>query len=200
MSRHDGRTVCLDLPVLSRVQQQGSNNLAVPLLAPPTITTDRLLLRQFALADIEPYARMCSDAEVMRYVGDGQPISAELTWRTVAGFLGHWRLLGYGMWALTRRSDGALLGRVGFIDPPGWPGFELGYLLGREHWGQGYAREGATAALKVATKHLGRTRAISLIRPANGASVKLAQAIGGTFEKSVEFMNGPALVYVYRGH
>jgi RimJ/RimL family protein N-acetyltransferase len=51
--------------------------------------------------------------------------------------LGHWSLLGYGMWALEDKASGVLVGRAGFIDPPGWPGFELGWLLARPHWGKG---------------------------------------------------------------
>ncbi len=98
---------------------------------------------------------------------------------------------------MVRRDDGVLLGRCGFFDPYGWPGFELGYLFGKEHWGRGYAREAAQAALDVAVNTLKKERVISLIRPQNAPSVKLAQALGAQLEETIDFMASPAQVYRY---
>jgi len=155
-------------------------------------------LRPFTQADAPSYAQMCADAEVMRHIGIGQVQSAGEAWRTMAYFLGHWRLLGYGMWALEHRESGQLIGRVGYLDPPGWPGFELGWLLGRAHWGHGYAREAAAVALRHAFDVLQRERVISLIRPGNLRSVAVAEAIGATLHGSVDLMGGEALVYEVR--
>jgi RimJ/RimL family protein N-acetyltransferase len=127
----------------------------------------------FSADDVPAYASFCSDPEVMRFIGAGEVQPPEMTWRSVAGMLGQWQLRGYGMWALALRSTGELIGRVGFIDPPGWPGFELGWLLGRQYWGNGYAREGAAAALQQAHGTLGKQRVISLIRPGNTRSAAL---------------------------
>ena len=46
------------------------------------------------------------------------------TWRALAGNLGHWLFRGYGMWALADKESDALVGRVGFLHPPGWPDFD----------------------------------------------------------------------------
>lgn len=166
--------------------------------AAPTLDTPRLRLRQFTAADVPAYAAMCADAEVMRWIANGQPQTPEDAWRSLAVFLGHWQLRGYGMWALEQRSTYALLGRVGFIDPPGWPGFELGWLLAREHWGHGYAREAAAAALQHAFTVLQRERVISLIRPQNRRSIALAEALGYRLAERIELMGGEALVYEAR--
>jgi RimJ/RimL family protein N-acetyltransferase len=174
--------------------------MTIGLMTPPaplTLDTPRLHLRQFTLSDVAPYARMCADPEVMRYIGTGEPQPEDASWRSVAGMLGHWQLLGYGMWAVTRREDGVLLGRVGFIDPPGWPGFELGYLLAREHWGRGYAREAAEAALRIARDELRKPRVISLIRPTNAASIRLATSLGAALQDTLQFMGGEASVFAY---
>ena len=165
--------------------------------APARLITDRLELRQFRLDDLDAYARMCADPDVMRYIGAGGPHGTDLTWRSIAGMLGHWDLLGYGQWAVVRRDDGVLLGRTGFFDPYGWPGFELGYLFGKEYWGRGYAREASQAALRVAFDDLKKDRVISLIRPDNSPSIKLAQALGARLEKTIEFLGGEAQVYLY---
>jgi RimJ/RimL family protein N-acetyltransferase len=166
--------------------------------AATTLDTPRLRLRQFSAADWPAYAAMCADAETMRYIATGQPQTQDEAWRSIAIFLGHWQLRGYGMWALERRDTGELIGRVGFIDPPGWPGFELGWLLAREHWGRGYAREAATAALRHAFETLQRERVISLIRPQNLRSIALAEALGYGLAERIELMGGEALVYEVR--
>ncbi len=87
----------------------------------PVIETERLRLRAFAAADLDAYATMCADAEVMRFVGDGGPIDRDAAWRQMALFLGHWPLRGFGMWALEERTSGA-----GVWPPkraaPRWPG------------------------------------------------------------------------------
>jgi [ribosomal protein S5]-alanine N-acetyltransferase len=166
-------------------------------LAPGRVVTERLELRLFRLADHEAYARMCADEEVMRYIGPGGPNTPDISWRSMAGMLGHWDLLGYGQWAVVRRADGALLGRCGYFEPFGWPGFELGYLFAKEHWGKGYAREAAGVALRIAFETLKKERVISLIRPDNAASIKLARALGGEFEREMEFMGGQAQVFRY---
>lgn len=165
-----------------------------------TIQTPRLTLRPFTEADAAAYAAMCADPEVMRYIGTGAVQTGAEAWRALAMFLGHWQLRGFGMWALEHRESGVLLGRVGFHHPPDWPGFELGWLLGREHWGHGYAREAAAAALRHAFEAMQRARLISLIRPANLRSIAVAEAIGERLAGRVELLGGEALVYEARAH
>lgn len=161
----------------------------------PTLRTERLRLRAWRSDDWAPYAAICADAEVMRHIGTGVAATPEDTWRSMAGMMGHWALRRYGMWAVERRADSVLLGRAGFIDPPGWPGFELGWLLGREHWGQGYAHEAARAALAFSFDELGRERVISLIRPDNLRSRALAGRLGMTLRESIQFLGGTAEVH-----
>ncbi|HET7729169.1 MAG TPA: GNAT family N-acetyltransferase [Usitatibacter sp.] len=160
-----------------------------------TLETPRLLLRQFRAADLDAYAELCADPEVMRYLGTGATLSRPDAWRSMAGFLGHWRLLGYGMWALELKSTGELVGRAGFLDPPGWPGFELGWTLARPHWGRGYATEAARRALAYAFEELGRDRVISLIRHGNERSAQVALRIGQKLAGEVDLLGAPARVY-----
>src|SRR5205823_1048178 len=116
--------------------------------------TERLLLRQFLEADVDLYSRMCADPETMRYIGDGRTLTREETWRAVAGVLGHWVLRGYGLYAVEEKATGQFVGRIGIINPEGWPGMEVGWLIGRQHWNLGYATEGARAVIRMAYEHL----------------------------------------------
>jgi RimJ/RimL family protein N-acetyltransferase len=109
----------------------------------PQIETPRLRLREFRASDLDAYAAMCADAEVMRHIGAGGPVDRANAWRQMALFNGQWSLEGCGIWAAEREADGVLVGRIGLLKPPDWPALELGWLLGREFWGQGLAREGS---------------------------------------------------------
>jgi RimJ/RimL family protein N-acetyltransferase len=140
---------------------------------------------------------MMADPEVTRYLGDGRPLGRADAWRQLAMFAGHWVLRGFGIWAVEERDTGTLVGRVGCLEPEGWPGFELAYTLARHAWGRGYAREAAAAALTYARETLGRNEIISIIRPANLASIRVARALGATRERTVEFFGGEAEIYRY---
>jgi RimJ/RimL family protein N-acetyltransferase len=158
--------------------------------AVPSLDIANLRLRQFAAADLDDYAALCADAEVMRYLGDRGPLSREDAWRQLAMLIGHWTLRGYGMWAVEELASGAFVGRVGLHYPEGWPEPELGWALARRYWGRGYAFEAATAALRIAFVTLGWPRAVSLIAPSNLRSIRLAERLGERFERNL----------VVRGH
>lgn len=146
----------------------------------PQLVTERLVLRGWRAEDFEPYARFMADPDVTRHLGSGEPMSRADAWRNMAMLLGHWQLRGYGMWAVERRSDGAFIGRVGLHNPEGWPGLEVGWTLGKEYWGQGYAIEAAQTALDYAFITQPVARMISVIQVDNVSSQKVAQRLGET--------------------
>jgi RimJ/RimL family protein N-acetyltransferase len=160
-----------------------------------TLQTDRLTLRPFRESDFDAYAELCADPEVMRYIGDGQPLTRPMAWRKLALMVGHWELRGYGLWAVEERASGAFAGYVGFWNPEGWPGFELGWTLRRAYWGQGFATDGARAALRLAFTQMGRPEVISLIHPDNAASIRVAHRLGERLVGPTEVLGKPALVY-----
>jgi RimJ/RimL family protein N-acetyltransferase len=160
-----------------------------------TLETKHLTLRMFRESDIEAYAEMVADPDVMRFIGDGKPLSRPLAWRNLAMIVGHWHLRGYGLWAVEERGSGQLVGRIGFWNPEGWPGFEIGWMLRRQFWGRGYATEGARTALEFAFTHLEQPDAISLIQRGNAASIRVAQRLGEQLAGDVEVMGQPALLY-----
>src|SRR5258708_35544647 len=146
-----------------------------------TLETERLLLRWLREDDFEQYARMCRDPEVMRFLG-GPLITDIEVWRQMTSFVGHWHFRGYGIWAVEEKSSGNLVGRIGFLNPIGWPGFELGWTLARESWGKGYATEGAQRAVAYAFPNPGRDPVISRIAPPIVGSPKVADGLCETLE------------------
>lgn len=160
-----------------------------------TLETPRLILRPFRQTDFEPYAAMCADPEVMRYVGDQGVLNREDAWRQMALLAGHWLLRGFGMWAVEERATGRFIGRAGLHFPDGWPDQEVGWALARSYWGKGLAFEAANAALAHAFDSLQWRRAISLIDPANNRSIRLAERLGEQFEKEVEVRGHRVALY-----
>jgi RimJ/RimL family protein N-acetyltransferase len=160
-----------------------------------TLASERLVLRMFCESDFDAYAEMCGDPEVMRFLGDGQPLSRADAWRNLAIVIGHWHLRGFGLWAVEEKRTGALVGRVGCWQPEGWPGFEVGWTLRRQFWGKGFATEAALQAVDFAFNRLGRERVISLIQPENSPSVAVALRLGMSFDGYSQVVNRPVLVY-----
>jgi RimJ/RimL family protein N-acetyltransferase len=151
-----------------------------------TLETDRLSMRAFRETDLDDYARICADRQVMRYIGNGLPLSREDSWRSLALILGHWRLRGYGLWAVEEKRTQRLIGRIGLFNPEGWPGLEVGWLLDRARWRQGFATEGGRAVLDFAFSQLGAEQVISVIQPANTASIRVAEKLGERYQRSLE--------------
>jgi RimJ/RimL family protein N-acetyltransferase len=162
----------------------------------PTLTTERLRLRAFREDDLDTWAAILADGEVGRFIGG--PYRREDAWRSMAVYAGHWVFKGYGQWAVERLSDGALLGRTGLWNPPGWPELEVGWTFGREHWGHGYATEAGRASIEWAFEGpLGLARIGSVINPANAPSRAVAERLGMRVDREVALSDGePVLVYV----
>lgn len=144
----------------------------------PRLETGRLLLREWRDSDLDAMAAMLDDEEVMRFLG-GRMTRFD-AWRSLAALAGQWMLRGYGAWAVERKSDGAMMGRVGLLFPDGWPSLEVGWTLGRPYWGHGYATEAARAALDYGFLTQPVEKLISLIDPQNIASQGVAQRLGET--------------------
>jgi RimJ/RimL family protein N-acetyltransferase len=159
----------------------------------PRLQTPRLTLRGLRDDDLDAYAAMVADAEVMRFL-DGPQTRSE-AWRQMALFEGHRVLRGYGQWALERRADGVLVGRAGLWQPEGWPGLELGWVLAHEAWGRGYATEAARMAMHWAWVELGAPRLISIIAPGNERSIAVAVRLGMARLRDDDLFGRPVAIY-----
>jgi RimJ/RimL family protein N-acetyltransferase len=159
-----------------------------------TLETERLIMRMWRESDFDEYAELCADPEVMRFLG-GKVFDRTEAWRQMASMIGHWYLRGYGIWAVEEKESGRLAGRIGCINPEGWPGFEVGWTLRREFWGKGYATEAARRALEYGFHDLDRPHIISLIHPENRASIRVAERLGETLEGNARVFDTDVLVY-----
>ncbi len=107
----------------------------------------------------------------------------------MAYFVGHWELRGCGNWALVEQDTGELVGRAGLYYPEAWPGLEVGWLVGRRHWGRGFAPEAGRAAMEWARTALGADHVISLIEDQNARSQRVAEKLGMSVEGRTRIVN-----------
>jgi RimJ/RimL family protein N-acetyltransferase len=159
------------------------------------IETERLILRMYRLSDFEDHFKLCADPNVMRYLLGGKPLSRLEAWRHMAFLVGHWELLGYGYFAAEEKASGRFVGRIGFTNPEGWPGFELGWTLAPEFQGKGFATEGARRLLEYAFNEMGYAHVISVIHPDNKPSIKVAERLGEKHEGRTEIAGVPMMIY-----
>ncbi len=154
------------------------------MIEPIELHTERLLLRTWRNEDLQPFAEMVADAEVMRYFPATQSTAeaAALMARVRAHFAEH----GFGLWALERKDTGAFigftgLGLVGFDAPfcrSHGPTIEIGWRLARGSWRQGFASEAARASLACAFERLQLPEVVAFTVPANRASRGVMERIG----------------------
>lgn len=157
----------------------------------PILETERLILRHVdPEADFEVWAECFADAEIMKYIG-GKPMSRALAWRNMATVIGHLHIRGFSFLSVIEKSTGAWVGRVGPWNPESWPEPEIGWMIHRDHWRKGYAKEAGAACIEYAFHTLGWKRVIHTIQDGNIASVKTAEALGS---KKLYSLNGiPAI-------
>jgi RimJ/RimL family protein N-acetyltransferase len=176
-------------------------------VAPESLETARLTLRPCEPGDLDAFASMMGDPEVVRFLGGRTLDRAETAER-----LKLWRERfdrdGFGAFAVVRREDRAIVGRCGLLvwELPDWTTttaaeavgpyeVEVGWVLGRPYWGSGYATEAAHAVVDFARSTLRRKRLISLIDPANDASAAVARRLGMTVEGSAKVPGGAVDVW-----
>jgi RimJ/RimL family protein N-acetyltransferase len=162
--------------------------------AVPELETSRLRLRMLRESDFPTYETWCANIEIQRYLG-GKTMERIEAWRHLAFLVGHWTLRGYGYYAAEEKASGRLIGRVGYTNSAGWPGFELGWTIVPEFQGRGFATEAATFLLSYAFEVLDQPHVISLIHADNAPSRHVAEKLGEIIEGETVVMSMPVLIY-----
>ncbi len=160
----------------------------------PVLETERLILRELTENDFPVYEKLAADMDVMRFLG-GKTMDRVEAWRHMAFMVGHWRLRGYGYFALEEKETGQFIGRAGFTNPAGWPGFELGWTVSPTHQRRGFAFEAAQRLLRYAFEDLDRVHVISLIHRENIPSRRVAEKLGETIEGETTVLGMPVLIF-----
>jgi RimJ/RimL family protein N-acetyltransferase len=164
-------------------------------MADPILQTPRLSLREMTPDDLDFLATLLGDERVMRYYPKCCTRDEAKLW--LDRILERYALHGHAFWLVSLRSTGEPIGQVGLLvqHVDGVDESEIGYLIHAPYWRQGYALEAASAVRDFAFGELDKRRVISLIRPVNIPSQRVALRIGMKPEKITHWHDLEHLVF-----
>lgn len=165
----------------------------MPTLTIPELRTERLLLRAWRDEDLQPFAEMGADPEVMRYYSSA--LKRDQSAARVRKYLVEWGTQGLGKWAVEIPGVTPFAGAVGLsrvnFNVHFAPAVEVGWRIARPFWGQGYATEAARAALDWAFWPLDLHQVVAYTPLANSRSIrvmkKLRMRYAGDFDHPAVF-------------
>jgi RimJ/RimL family protein N-acetyltransferase len=155
------------------------------------LETERLLLRPWRPEDLEPFAALNQDPEVMRFFP--APLTPEESRARMEGARAHFDRHGWGCWAVERKGGPAFIGFIALGEPrfqaPFTPCIEVGWRLARDQWGRGLAPEGARAALGCAFGTLGLAEVVSFTAAVNQPSRRVMEKLGMVRDPGEDFLH-----------
>lgn len=148
-----------------------------------TLTTDRLILRQFTMDDSDALLVITQEPGIFQYFPTKTAWDMGKVERSIQHQNEHWRRYGFGQMAVTLRETGQLMGWCGLEFLPDTNETEVGYLFGHEFWGKGYATEAARASVEFGKSQIGLKEIIGLTDPLNIASQRVLENCGLVFTR-----------------
>jgi [ribosomal protein S5]-alanine N-acetyltransferase len=163
----------------------------------PFLTTDRLTFREMVAEDFNFLHSMLGDPEVMRFYPRVLDREGAQDW--LDRMMARQERDGHSFWLVANKTSGEPIGQAGLLNQEvdGVVEAEIGYMLARSKWQNGYAREAAVAVRDYAFNQLGKQRVISLIRPVNIPSQRVALSYGAKPEKLVRWRDYEHLVFAF---
>jgi len=160
------------------------------------LRTPRLTIRRLRADDVDAIFAVISDPVAMQYFPRSYGHEDAVEW--IERNLRRYENDGHGIMAVVLNSTGEVIGDCGIVrqDVEGTWMLEVGYHLRRDHWGRGYATEAARVCMEYAFRDLGADKLVSLIRPANIPSCRVAERNGMRVERQVIHEGLPHLLYV----
>jgi len=153
----------------------------------PRLLTVRLALRGWTDADREPFAALNAEPDVATWLS--RPLDRAGSDTFIDRMLERWWLDGFGLWAVERLEDGALIGMTG-LSVPAWAperSVEIGWRLARSAWGRGFATEAARAAVRFAFEEVRLDALVSYTAGLNVRSRAVMERLGMRVDPSAAF-------------
>jgi RimJ/RimL family protein N-acetyltransferase len=154
-----------------------------------TLTTDRLILREWQASDREPFAAINSNRNVMQYFP--RMLSRAESDRFADRIEAHFQQFHYGLFAAELTAERKFIGYIGLSVPSFVAAFtpcvEIGWRLSFDHWGQGLATEGAREVARFAFEDLKLPSLVSFTVPMNVRSIRVMEKIGMTHDPKEDF-------------
>jgi len=162
------------------------------------LETRRLRVDRFTLDDAEFILRLLNDPSFILHVVDkGVRTLDGARAYLMNGPLAHYERHGFGLWRVSERETGAVVGMCGLIRRDAFEDADVGYALLPEFTGRGYATEAVRAAVRYARDRVGLDRLIAIVSVGNARSIRVLEKLGFTFERPVRLTPGEEEVGLY---
>ena len=152
------------------------------------LKTDRLLIREITVEDVSRLYELYADESITRYMESLFPTRQQEEEYTRDYIKNIYHFYGYGMWLITLKESGEVIGRAGLEYKEGLEGLEIGFMLGKEYQHKGYAFEACKAILDYAREELEQNNVYAVVHEENQASIALCQKLG--FQKMIDTLEG----------
>jgi len=159
------------------------------------LETPRLILRRHVMGDADALEAVLGDPVANEFFPSALDLRGVEVW--IAGHIERYERDGFGKWAIIFKSAGEIIGSCGCVvqEVEGRNEIEVGYNVRRDLWGNGYATEAARACTEYAFRELGAVRVISMIRPENVRSIRVAEKNGMVCEKIIFWRDYDHCIY-----
>ena len=159
------------------------------------LASERLVLRPWRDEDVEPFAAMSADPEVMEHYP--AVLTRAETEATIARIRAHFAREGFGLWALEAPGVAPFVGFTGLARPGFMPVGEVGWRLARPYWGRGYATEAARVAVAYGFETLQLDEIVAFVVPGNRRSQAVMDRLGMVRDPDSDFEH-PAIPIGHR--
>jgi ribosomal-protein-alanine N-acetyltransferase len=164
----------------------------------PELETPRLVLRQLDFSDADFLVGLLNQPSFLANIGDRGVRNVEDAHRYLReGPLAMYEKFGFGLWHVSRRTDGTAVGMCGLLKRDILPDVDVGYAFLPEYWGQGYASEAAAATLAHAAAKFRLPRVIAVVSEGNEGSIRVIEKLGMKFERMVSMRPNEPDVRLY---
>lgn len=159
------------------------------------LETPRLILRRHVTGDADALETVLGDPVAMEFYP--APLDRQGVEEWITRNVERYQRDGFGKWAIVLKNTGEVVGSCGCVlqEVEGRNEIEVGYNVRRDLWGNGYATEAARACTEYALRELGAIRVISMIRPENLRSIRVAEKNGMICEKVIFWRDYDHCIY-----
>lgn len=157
--------------------------------------TQRLIIRNFNPEDIPHYAKIVSDPDVMRFIGDGKPQSFNQAKDYIESNIENFNKTGWSRFAIELKETGELIGFCGYSIYNNE--LDFGWRYAKKHWRKGFGYEAAKAVLEIGLTNFKFKRIVCIFYPENVGSKRIIERLNFKFEKEINLFGKKVLQYVF---
>jgi RimJ/RimL family protein N-acetyltransferase len=156
--------------------------------------TSRLILRELTTGDAKDLYLLNLNPDVLKFTGDKPFADIQESEKFILNYE-HYRIYGFGRWAVINKLDQQFLGWCGLKYTPEFNEYDIGFRFFQAYWNMGYATESATACIKTGFSQFGMNRIIGRAMKENTASIRVLEKLGFTVSNEFDFDGHEGVIY-----